>query len=367
MAAPKKLLQQQQEIIAAMEAEKSATPEPVVENPVVAIPATVGPAEVTATVPSAPAAENYEQQFRTAQGLLEVSKREIREAREDAERKTAALQQEVDRLSKLVKEQMESMDAMLSKQDEPAKPYVAPETPAAESLTDDDREALGGEFVEATVRKIAKQESIAILQLVDARIQALRDEFQSIFTPVKNQVETIALSAEEQKKINKFNAALAEQVSNCAEIHNSQEFAQWIIGKEDVYSGAMLVDIYNKAVTETLDANVVARIQKAFLRDMEAKPAPVPDPAPINVPADESQNQPIIPAGMEDQISPARGNVGNVPFSTPATDPITDADVAEAGNAYARNRTEKNKQTYEELKARLYRKTAAQSAATGKK
>jgi gas vesicle protein len=360
MAIPKKLQEKRDALLVEQEA-TSVVPgaEPVIVDtpPAPSVPsndsATPAPENPPAAAVAAPPSEDFEQKFRTAQGIADKAGKELRESRE-----------EISRLNDLVRQQMEAMDKLIANQappappvqEPPAAPHV-PELPAVDALTEaEDAVLVAYDGLEAIIRKIARQEAIAVLgPHLEARVKALEEQFRQDFTPVKSQVESIALTAE-QERANRFAGELAKEVKNCAAVHADPEFLKWISGMEDL-SGAKYLDLYNQAVTQTFNVKVAARIQKEFLREKGAAPTPPPTPDPV-APAAPSAS--VIPAGLEDQIAPPRSSGGDVP-PTPAVDAVTAEDVARAGTAYARNRTPENLQIYNDLKVRFARKDAAQS------
>jgi hypothetical protein len=258
---------------------------------------------------------------------------------------------------------------------EPNKPsFNIPDVPTLTENDNDVLEAYEGLLPVFQKVFITKQELGPLLQ---SALASFEERIAGAVAPVKTQVDTIVKSDSERRAerlVADVNAALkagfveGSNIPDCVAIDNSPEFAQWLKGMTDL-SGNSYVGAYQDAVSKTFNAKIAARIQKEFLLYSGGTIAPTSTPTePVVTQAVNTVPAPsvsAIPAAIEDMIAPPRSSGGDIPTGQ-KVDTVTEQEVADAMNAYMRNRTLAGKQKYEDLKARLYRKIESQKPVAGK-
>ncbi len=378
MAAPRKLLEKQQELKEAAEKvteTETSTTEPKVETPVVE-PVITEPVKPAETVPVAtqvtpekpktdddPNSETYAQRWRTAQGILDRQKKDIK-----------TYQEENSKLQQSVKELLDSIGSVQAKAATP-EPTATPIV-HQESFSDDEEEILGGigadSVMASAVRKLARQEFGAIASSIESRIKAVEDALRSEFAGVKTQVENVAQKSEQQLRA-EFNQKVAGRLSNCFEIAESEEFSEWLNQKIDRRTKIKYSDIYGFAVKESMDVDTVIDLMKEFMNETglyrESKPvATVQNTvARATEPVSSVVANANIPEALRDQIAPPRTNVSDVPGDSQSYIPITLDEVIHLSEVYMKNRTPENEKAYNDAKVKYYQTQQAIEASKGKK
>lgn len=327
---------------------------PVVADPVPAVAAE--PAAPVAVADPVPAPiENFEQKFKTAQGIADKAGNDLREVRRELDASRA----ETARLQDLMAKQMETIDALIKGQ-KPAEPEstdvkpAASSTPAAPTLTEQDSSIL--EAYDGLPEVLSKM-FVTHQQLAEREnnlYAAILNELTGAVAPVREQVTAIA-KTEEQRKAERLESDIdgylksafpqGSTVPSCRTIANSVEFGKWIADATDIH-GNSYVDIYNDAVTKTFDAKTAARIQREFLRDMGQNSAPAANQNSEPATTQIATHNPAIPAALEDQIAIGRSTGGDAPTGGKPKQTVTEDEVKKLGSLAWRFPTKENQEKY---------------------
>jgi hypothetical protein len=331
MSVPESLLKKQAALVNAaslseVAPEPSGEPTSTVDAPVPE-PAPVAvvdptPAPVPTPASTVTPTQTYEQQWRTAQGMLDAASRENR-----------SLKDEVDKLTDRTKELLGALDTLMTAQKQTPSPVPVAEPPAP-IFTDEDATTLG-DILTPIDRLI--QERIASFgtpwkQDIATAIEAVKSELAQVATQVKGVAEKTAKS-----ELSAFEQALKDACPEYLSIHSDPNFAPWLASMTDERSGQSYIDLYNQAVTKTFNAKSAALFMKEYQQAFGIAPAasiPVAPPIPAQAPVSSSPPVPpvpVIPEALRDQIAPARSsNAGDAGANAPVPR-ITLDDLSRAG------------------------------------
>lgn len=264
--------------IAATLAPPAVTPQPDPEAP--ADPATPPAPEPPADPP--PPAEpvvDWEQRFRTVQGILDANER--RYASE----------------IKALKDQLA----------EATKPPPRPVEPAPSPITDKDREEFGPDLVDLAER-VAKSVAAPLQAEIDRLNGTVAEQSQKLGTVT---AETSA-SAETA-----FTTQLGELVTDWATLNVDPGFLKWC-GEIDAYTGVPRLDLLQKAAAD----RAVTRAAQFFIDYKATHPAAPAAPAPAS-------------QGLEKLVEPSTARNGAAPAAPADASATKTWTAAEVGRFYS--------------------------------
>ena len=258
-------VQRQADQVDAMDAEivqtTAAPPEPEPETPPEA-PPTPDPAPQ-------PDAPDWQQKYRTLQGMFNAQSTELR----------------------TLKEELENLKATVA-----TPPAPQPEHEAAPKLvTEQDVETFGQDLIDL-VRRVLSESAGPGNSELKAKVEALQTALDGT-SKKADQAHTAVVTNRRET----YYADLARSVPDYATIDVEPEWESWL-EKHDPLSGLVRQDLLNKAFTD-FDAERTATIFKAYLVEKgRSGPAPTPQPTdPPPAPAPDPKD------GLDAQVSPARG------------------------------------------------------------
>lgn len=276
-------------------------------------------ADPSAAKPDGP--EDWEQRYRTAQGLLKAeSQRHIAERRELLDR--------IEELEKKIE------------QGTPATP-ATPAEPAQPLITDADLETYGPELLDVIGRKA--QEMAA--RIVEQRLAELKPELDQTKAQV-DQFATQVYKTNEQR----FYGELERAVPDWKALNADQRWLVWL-GEVDPISGVPRQQHLDHAAQQ-LDHARVAVLFNTFKQaaGIEAPTAPA-SPAPETTPAPKKP-----------EISPTPRSVGNASAPTHREPESPSVSRAEINAHYRRSSAEPQYRSSEEYKAMEQRIASAMAA-----
>lgn len=235
------------ELMSQANAEPAAAPaaEPVVEAPAAA-PVEPPPAPAAETPPPAPApaAPDWEQKYRTLQGVFNAEKTRLEAAKRDAEAR------------------VQTLEAQLA-----AKP-AAP-APAAVAIDPKDVETYGPELLEM----VGRQAKAMAEQIVAARMADLQPQLEQTRDQVTNVSQQVYKNEQE-----KFYGELAKAVPDWQQVNDDHRWLEWL-GQPDLMSGVARQNLLDDASSK-LDHVRVATMFTVFKKEHGLVPPPAPAPAP---------------------------------------------------------------------------------------
>lgn len=342
------------------------TPEPepaqsVVQEPVIpeAAPVVTEPVKKT----------DYEQQYRTAQGIADRAGEEIKALRAELESRKGENQKLLDAVDRLVAATPAPIPEP-EKKPEPVAPLVT-----VQDLTDEEDDILGGKdgTLAHAVRKLVTADFAVVAGTLESRMRAVEEALTAAITGVQTKVDTV-VQTEAQRKAASFMETLTGRVKNAEQIHHSADFQNWLGQQFDgEYARTPLWDVYAAALNQ--DANTVASIQKRYLKERTGgttATAQTQPAAPAASPLD------AVPEALRDQIAPARSVSAGAPGETSATagnagnTGVTIEDVVKYAEKVRTRGTwidgmPATREKYEELKQQYYQTIKQQEAVARRK
>lgn len=219
---------------AAPEAAPAAPPAQPVEAPPVA------------PAPAAPQSEDWQQKYRSLQGLFNARTREFESKVQDMSAQLAEAQRQL----------TEATAAMKAQKETPKKPH-APDPR--------DVEQFGGDLVEM-VRKYAAQHFDAVSESLGAMAQRLDQRVSALEQAVNGTSEKVARTQEEQ-----FYVILDQAVPDWRAVNESERFLDWLAVEDPVY-GVSRQTVLSHAHSR-LDAKRVVAIFNQFKSEQKAAPS----------------------------------------------------------------------------------------------
>jgi hypothetical protein len=254
----------------------------------------VPPAVVTEPPPaSAPPAEDYEQKYKTLQGMFNL---ELPKLRSD-------IKERDDKLA-----QMESL--MASLQTLPA----APALPATVQISDAEK-AEWGDSIEM-MRKVSKAELHPVLAEIATLKTALNNLATSLNTSVLPQVRHVA-QQQATSATDQFWGNLQQAVPNWQQTNNDPDFQSWLLSVDDL-TGHTRQSFLEQA-QKALDVNRVI----AFFRSYAAASGKTIPTATPHLSAQPNGSA----SELEAQLAPGRSRGGKPPVN-PTAKTYTQADIA---------------------------------------
>ena len=342
------------------------TPEPepaqsVVQEPVIpeAAPVVTEPVKKT----------DYEQQYRTAQGIADRAGEEIKALRAELESRKGENQKLLDAVDRLVAATPAPIPEP-EKKPEPVAPLVT-----VQDLTDEEDDILGGKdgTLAHAVRKLVTADFAVVAGTLESRMRAVEEALTAAITGVQTKVDTV-VQTEAQRKAASFMETLTGRVKNAEQIHHSADFQNWLGQQFDgEYARTPLWDVYAAALNQ--DANIVASIQERYLKERTGgttATAQTQPAAPAASPLD------AVPEALRDQIAPARSVSAGAPGETSATagnagnTGVTIEDVVKYAEKVRTRGTwidgmPATQEKYEELKQQYYQTIKQQEAVARRK
>ena len=243
MALPQ-AIQKQVDAAAVIEQQLSGQPPEEPGTPPTAAPAEPPQPVVTQTAPQA--GEDWEQKYRTLQGMFNAQVQTLTER------------------NRTLEAQVTSMATRLMETAAPApQPSVAPPDPA---LSDADIETFGADMVDMAARA-ARSEVAKAQQKFDAEM-AKRDEY------IRQLEAKVGVVSDKQVVSDKdrFYLALNGLVPNWAEVNKTQGFLEWLGAVDPVYGVTRQAALDHAA--NQLDVHRTAAIFNSYLRLTNPEPAP---------------------------------------------------------------------------------------------
>lgn len=277
--------------------EAPATPPvtPVVPEPPTVPPVVVPPAVVTEPPPAgAPPAEDFEQKYKTLQGMFNL---ELPKLRADIK----------ERDDKLV--QMENLMATLQ-----SVPALAAPLPAQSQITDAEK-AEWGDSIEM-MRKVSKAELHPVFAELATLKTAINNLATNLNTSVLPQVRHVA-QQQVTSATDQFWANLQREVPNWQQTNNDADFQSWLLSVDDL-TGHTRQSFLEQA-QKALDVNRVI----AFFRSYAAATGKTIPTATPPLPAQPNGSA----SELELQLAPGRSRGGKPPVN-PTAKTYTQADIA---------------------------------------
>lgn len=309
--------------------------------------------------PTAPSKPDYEQQWRTQNGLLKKKDEEINRLREEISQLQTTTNDLFGKVSEFLKQPPAQAEGQKNSPAPEQKPLIA-----VQALTDEEDSILGGADSElaSAVRKLATAEFATVFAELEARIKAIEDALTAKIAEVGTQVETVVKS-EAEKREEAFLAKLAGLVPNYEAIHNSGDFVEWTKKNRERITGIAYNEIYAHHLTKTFDAEAIALIMNTYL-EAKGLAAPPASSAPATQPSAASEKPGVagLPDALDDQIAPARSSGAGVPGAGKPEKPLTEADVARLAQKAMSARTPEATKAFEEARDTFYKQQAAVAA-----
>lgn len=212
------------------------------------------PQQEPAATPPAPPAEDWQQKYRTLQGMYNRMQGEH----------SARLEQ--------YEQQMRELKAQL---DELRAAPPQPSTPAPSAVTEADRKAFGDDLIDV-IRRVAQEQ----LAPIASRVSSLEPQLQTT-------VQTVEQTRQQthQQAVADFKQRLAERVDDWEVINYDPEFLDWL--EQPTVETGMPRKVHFSQSVQALDA---ARVAGYFERFKESRKTPKPaTPQPLTPQPPRSQ------------------------------------------------------------------------------